>query len=90
MCMSGLERRVQLLLDADRYERIAAEAKRTGHSVNAVIRDAIDLSLPSDLMMRNSPLTTFHDLVAQGPGESDDWAVLKERPALDTDARLSR
>lgn len=45
MCMSALERRLQLLLDQARYERVAAAARARGVSVSAVIRDAIDRGL---------------------------------------------
>ena len=45
MCM--LERRVQILLDDGRYERVNREARRRKVSMAAVIRDAID-RLPSD------------------------------------------
>lgn len=45
MCMSALERRLQLLLDQARYERVAAAARTRGVSVSAVIRDAIDRGL---------------------------------------------
>lgn len=41
--MSALERRLQLLLDAERYAKVSAEAQRSGRSVAAVIREAIDL-----------------------------------------------
>ncbi|MCE1178287.1 MAG: ribbon-helix-helix protein, CopG family [Micrococcales bacterium] len=44
--MSLMERRLQLLLDSDRYGRIAAEAERSGRSVAAVIREAIDFRFP--------------------------------------------
>jgi hypothetical protein len=37
-----LARRVQILLDDDRYQKEAQEAKRKGVSLAAVIRDAID------------------------------------------------
>lgn len=48
--MSALERRVQLLLEQERFDRIAERALLTGSSVNAVIRDAIDLlsTIPTD------------------------------------------
>jgi len=42
-----LERRVHLLLDEQRYSRVAALARQRGVSVAAVIRDAIDKGLPS-------------------------------------------
>lgn len=41
--MSLLERRLQLLLDQERYARVAGEAERSGRSVAAVIREAIDV-----------------------------------------------
>lgn len=46
--MSVMERRLQLLLDASRYGRVRAEAERSGRSVAAVIREAIDLRFPDD------------------------------------------
>ena len=45
--MSMYDRRVQLLLDQDRYDRIAREAGRRGVSVATVIREAIDRSIPA-------------------------------------------
>ena len=46
MCMA-LDRRVQLLLDEERYDRVAALARERKTSVAAVIREAIDKGLPS-------------------------------------------
>ncbi len=43
-----MTRRLQLLLDEERYQRVAAEAKRQRLSVAAVIRDAIDGAFGSD------------------------------------------
>jgi hypothetical protein len=45
MCMP-LSRRVQLLLDPARYERLERAAARSGSSVASVIREAIDRLLP--------------------------------------------
>lgn len=45
MCMS-LDRRLQLLLDEERYQRVAALAGQRGTSVASVIREAIDRGLP--------------------------------------------
>lgn len=50
-CMHMLERRVQILLDERRYQKIAAEAEQRGLSIAAVIRDAID-QLPADAQRR--------------------------------------
>lgn len=51
MCMS-LDRRLQLLLDEERYERVSRLASERGSSVAAVIRDAIDKGLPSSERQR--------------------------------------
>ncbi len=40
--MKQLERRVQLLLDDARYDKVAREAEQRGMSVGAVVREAID------------------------------------------------
>ena len=46
MCM--LERRVHLLLDEPRYRRVAALARTRGISVAAVIREAIEQTIPEE------------------------------------------
>lgn len=43
-----MERRLQLLLDQERYDRVATEAERSGRSVAAVIREAIDQRFNQD------------------------------------------
>ena len=43
-----MTRRLQLLLNEERYQRVAARAKKERLSVAAVIRDAIDESLGVD------------------------------------------
>lgn len=52
MCMS-FERRLQILLDQERYERVSALARSRGVSVAAVIREAIDrgLGAPADVQL---------------------------------------
>lgn len=42
-----LSRRLQILIDEERYRRIAARAEKRGVSVASVIREAIDRSFPS-------------------------------------------
>ncbi|AKT52661.1 antitoxin [Arsenicicoccus sp. oral taxon 190] len=44
--MSLLERRLQILLDQDRYDRVARAAEESGQSVGAAIRHAIDVAYP--------------------------------------------
>ncbi len=47
-CMCMLERRLQILLDQARFDRVSAEAARRGASVASVIREAIDRAYPVD------------------------------------------
>jgi hypothetical protein len=47
-----LDRRVQILLDEARYNRLEAEARRRNLSVAAVIRDAIDRRFPPQTRRR--------------------------------------
>ncbi|HJS27272.1 MAG TPA: antitoxin [Actinomycetota bacterium] len=42
-----LERRLQILLDEARYQRVTAEARHRGVSVGSVVREAIDRALPA-------------------------------------------
>lgn len=43
--MSMLERRLQILIDDERHERIASAARERGVSVATVVREAIDRGL---------------------------------------------
>lgn len=47
--MSALERRLQVLLDEDRYARLEAESRATGRSMGAIVRGAIDLHFDADI-----------------------------------------
>ncbi len=47
MCM--LTRRLQILIDQERYERVERVAEQSHRSVAAAIREAIDLAYPPDL-----------------------------------------
>lgn len=72
-----LERRVQLLLDQERYDRVAEQASRTGRSVNAVIRDAIDLHV-DDSHRRADAVRWLLDHSAQpDEGPSQDWGTVQ-------------
>lgn len=72
-----MERRLQLLLDADRYARVAGEAERSGRSVAAVIREAIDFRFPDagDTGRMQAAVDLLHlsrhpdDVPGEGPEE---------------------
>jgi hypothetical protein len=58
MCM--LDHRVQILLDDERYRKVAREAKRRRVSIAAVIRDALD-RLPTDAERRRAAVDAILD-----------------------------
>lgn len=47
--MSMLNRRLQILIDEDRYRQLTAQARTRGVSVATVVRDAIDQVVRPDL-----------------------------------------
>lgn len=47
MSMSTYTHRLQILLDDERHERLAAASRRRGVSVATVVREAIDRGLPT-------------------------------------------
>lgn len=73
MCM--YERRLQLLLDQERYERVAARARRRRVSVATVIREAIDAALPAADVGRRAAADRI--LAATPIGLPDDPAELR-------------
>lgn len=48
-----LDRRLQILLDEQRYARVSALARQRGVSVASVIREAIDHGLPTEPRRRS-------------------------------------
>lgn len=77
--MSVMEKRLQLLLDAHRYELVSAEARRTGRSVASVIREAIDLRFAEEeaRARRAAALGEFLDLIDEDPGPAANWREIK-------------
>ncbi|WP_341729835.1 hypothetical protein [Brooklawnia sp.] len=90
--MSTMERRLQILLDEQRYQRIAAEADRRGGSVASVVRDAIDLAFPPNQDLRAIAVRKLlaHDPSSEVP-DLDDRAWGKTREAMEDEliARFS-
>jgi hypothetical protein len=69
-----LDHRVQILLDDERYEKVAREARRRHVSLAAVIRDALD-RLPTDAEMRRKAIEVI--LAAEPMPLPDDPAELR-------------
>ncbi len=84
--MATLARRLQLLLDDDRYERVAAEAARRGGTVSSVIREAIDIAYPMAHQTRVVAIEHLlrHDARAE-PADPDDALWGETRDALDAE-----
>lgn len=67
-----LDRRLQILLDEPRYQRVARLARARGVSVAAVVRDAIDRGLPAEPARREaaaSRLLAAEPMPVPGPDE---------------------
>jgi len=45
--MSMMDRRLQILLDPERHDRVVAAARARGVSVATIVREAIDRGLPA-------------------------------------------
>lgn len=52
--MHMLERRLQILIDEERYRRVERVARERGTSVAAVIREAIDRGVPATSRLRSA------------------------------------
>ena len=69
-----LDRRLQILIDEPRYRRLVSRARERQTSVAAVIRDAIDVVLPSDAAKKRAAL---EEVLAAEPVRMPDVEELK-------------
>lgn len=87
-----MERRLQLLLDQERYAKVEAEARASGRSVAAVIREAIDLRFDShgEAARRTASARQLLELARLTDNErpTGDWAETKRAMDDELDARL--
>ena len=67
--MSMLDRRLQVLIDEDRWRRLERAAKRRKVSVGTIVREAIDEQYPGDVDARRAALQAVLDA---GPMEVPD------------------
>ncbi|MDQ3151765.1 MAG: ribbon-helix-helix domain-containing protein [Actinomycetota bacterium] len=73
--MATMTRRLQVLLDEDRYARLEKEAARRGTSVATLVREAIDAKFPGWGLTRAEAARQILD---GEPLEVGDWEDLKE------------
>jgi hypothetical protein len=85
--MHMLNRRLQVLVDDERYERLARESRRIGAPVGELVRRAIDHGFPPD---EPDPAAAARALLAMPPppgeGQEPDWEDQK-REMLDAPMR---
>lgn len=74
MSMSKLNRRLQVLLDEERFERLEREAERRGAPVASIVREAVDRLLGEEMDRR----AAGDRLLAAPPMPVDDWEVIKQ------------
>lgn len=85
-----MERRLQLLLDQARYERVETEAKRSGRSVAAVIREAIDLRFDDGAELRKAALNRLLASTETAVGVEPEWTETKALMDAELAEKLDR
>jgi hypothetical protein len=70
--MSMLDRRLQVLIDEDRWSRLDREASRRRVPVAVLVREAIDERFPSDLDARRAALQAILDAEPTDVPEPED------------------
>lgn len=74
MHMSHLNRRLQVLIDEERYQRLRRHAEKSGASVGALAREAIDRTFPALPPDRARAAAAILDL---DPMPIGDWGEIE-------------
>ncbi len=84
----ALTRRLQVLLPPERFADLEAEAQRSGTSIGAIVREAIEARLGDDETAARRA-AAFHALLEEPlpEGLEPDWEVVKAQ-MLDSSGRL--
>ncbi|HEU4866145.1 MAG TPA: hypothetical protein VFV09_00315 [Actinomycetota bacterium] len=72
--MAEMTRRLQILVDEERWQRLEQQAKRRGSSVATLVREAIDLAFPSG---EASAEDAAREFLARPPVDLGDWVASK-------------
>lgn len=70
-----MTRRLQVLLDEDRYARLERRARLRKTSVATLVREALDAAFPAEGLNRAEAARILLDAE---PMPVDDWALMKE------------
>ncbi|MPZ52947.1 MAG: hypothetical protein GEU79_09490 [Acidimicrobiia bacterium] len=73
--MATLTRRLQVLLDEERFERLSDLADRRGTTVAVLVREALDRSYPRDGIAAAEAADRF---LARPPRDLGEWQQHKE------------
>lgn len=73
--LMALTRRLQVLVDEERYAALERESQRTGSSVGAVVRAAIDERLAPEGRRRDGAGRRLLDAPSMPVGEPDELAA---------------
>jgi hypothetical protein len=71
----ALTRRLQVLLDEERFARLERRAQQTGASVGALVRRAIDETYPPPF--DQDAAAAAESFLAADPMPVDDWDIMK-------------
>lgn len=71
-----LTRRLQVLLDEERYGRLERRARESGASIGLLVRRAIDEAYPPEVTDRVAAMEEF---LASEPMPVEDWDVMKRQ-----------
>jgi uncharacterized protein len=74
MHMANLDRRMQILIDEERHQRLEQRATAEGRPVAALVREAIDLAFPSQDDERRQAGASFLSRTPMPVGDWDDEA----------------
>jgi hypothetical protein len=87
--MSTLERRLQVLLDQGRWAQLTEESERTGRSVGAIVRGALDRHFAvADVQAQRAAAIEWLLARPAGTGPADDWADTKTALEDEIEERL--
>lgn len=70
--MSMLDRRLQVLIDQDRWDRLESESERRGVPVAVLVREAIDERYPGRAAERRAALQAVLDAEPMAVPEPDE------------------
>ena len=76
--MSGLTRRLQVLIDDERYERLRRASEDSGAPVGELVRRAIDREFPPGALDRTAAADALLSL-PRPQGREPDWAVARKK-----------